>query len=533
MFYEEHQINKLLNCSKCSQRFDVPKVLPCGKKICMQCIQIIKIIDSDDELAQFKCLMCSDEHVMPKNGFPTCETLMILLNEKPNEVYRSQNVETLKKNVNEIRLHLDKIDYDFNNGVDIIKEHCIELRTLLQLATEQSIMDLNKFNEIMIKQIDNYEKECISKFTQNNRLIRDKFDLIIKETNNFDEEVITYLKRFQIDDIDVQKLIEKAVTYNSRLKYEKTKLANEIFDGKIKQFIKNKKKITENVLGRFGYENMICLDDLNKRKLKNLIFSCEKSSKCSIAIDMLDNGTYFIAYQNTNSTLVFFTLNDEEKSQEKIFKNTSILNVKRNKNQIALNYVLNGNNCVAIIDHQLNIIYNNFIVKKVLRGANESFLFFIADNDDKMNSASLSLINQPLHLYNWKNEFVNTIGQRNSINDPFYFTTNIKQMNLFNGKYICLNETQLNILDEHNGLCLKQINIEADKFEYDSSSKELILLINSQRKLAYYDLNGELIKEIELNYESSPDLFKFSMFIDFENNLKFFDEYEHILFETD
>ncbi len=251
----------------------------------------------------------------------------------------------------------------------------------------------------------------------------------------------------------MQKLIEKAVTYNSRLKYEKTKLANEIFDGKIKQFIKNKKKITENVLGRFGYENMICLDDLNKRKLKNLIFSCEKSSKCSIAIDMLDNGTYFIAYQNTNSTLVFFTLNDEEKSQEKIFKNTSILNVKRNKNQIALNYVLNGNNCVAIIDHQLNIIYNNFIVKKVLRGANESFLFFIADNDDKMNSASLSLINQPLHLYNWKNEFVNTIGQRNSINDPFYFTTNIKQMNLFNGKYICLNETQLNILDEQNGLC--------------------------------------------------------------------------------
>jgi hypothetical protein len=88
-------------------------------------------------------------------------------------------------------------------------------------------------------------------------------------------------------------------------------------------------------------------------------------------------------------------------------------------------------------------------------------------------------------------------------------------------------------MDEQKGICSKTIQIEADKFEYDSSSKELILLKNSERKLVYYDLSGELIKEIELSYLSSPTLFKFSMFIDFENNLKFFDEYEHILFETD
>jgi hypothetical protein len=558
MFYEENQINKLLNCSKCFKRFDltinVPKVLPCGKfffkinlfqfllnlkvfkgkKCCLKCIQAIKYSEpsDDDSTSQFKCIICSEEHNKPKSGtFPTCETLSVLLEEKPNEVYRSQNVETLKTNLNEIRLHLDKLEYDFNNGIDIIKEHAIELRTLLQLATEQSILDLHKFNEIMIKTVDNYEIECINKFTRNNRLIREKFDPIIKETNQFDEEVVTYLKRFQIDDKDVLNLIDQAVKFNSKLKYEKTKLANEIFDGKIKQFVRNKKKMTEQILGRFGYENMICLDDLNKRKLKNLIFSCEKSSKCSIVIDMLDNGFYFIAYQNTNSTLVFFTLNDEEKSQEKIFKNTSILNVKRNKNQIALNYILNGNNCVAIIDHQLNIVYNNFIVKKILKGASETFLFFIAEQDEKMNTTAL--INQPLHLYNWKNEFVSTLGQRTNINEAFYFTTNIKQLNSLNGKYVYLTDTSLVIMDVQKGICSKTIQIEADKFEYDSSSKELILLKNSERKLVYYDLSGELIKEIELSYLSSPTLFKFSMFIDFENNLKFFDEYEHILFETD
>ena len=150
------------------------------KKICLQCLKTIRTIEADDELSKhFKCFMCDEDHLMPKKGLPTCETLSILLEEKPNEVYRSQNVETLKSNLNEIRLHLDKIDYDFNNGVDIIKEHCIELRTVLQLATEQSILDINKFNEIMIKQIDNYEHECIGKFTQNNRTIRDKFETIV------------------------------------------------------------------------------------------------------------------------------------------------------------------------------------------------------------------------------------------------------------------------------------------------------------------------------------------------------------------
>ncbi len=197
-----------------------------GKKCCLKCIQTIKYSEpsDDDSTSQFKCIICSEEHNKPKSGtFPTCETLSVLLEEKPNEVYRSQNVETLKTNLNEIRLHLDKLEYDFNNGIDIIKEHAIELRTLLQLATEQSILDLHKFNEIMIKTIDNYEIECINKFTRNNRVIREKFDPIIKETNQFDEEVVTYLKRFQIDDKDVLNLIDQAVKFNSKLKYEKTK----------------------------------------------------------------------------------------------------------------------------------------------------------------------------------------------------------------------------------------------------------------------------------------------------------------------
>ncbi len=34
MFYEEAMINNELNCIKCKQRLDEPRMLPCGETIC-------------------------------------------------------------------------------------------------------------------------------------------------------------------------------------------------------------------------------------------------------------------------------------------------------------------------------------------------------------------------------------------------------------------------------------------------------------------------------------------------------------------
>ena len=63
---------------------------------------------------------------------------------------------------------LNELTFNITNGNDKIKYHCSELKRLVQLSTEQKIIELNNLNEILVKKIDNYEKECTLRYSNCN-----------------------------------------------------------------------------------------------------------------------------------------------------------------------------------------------------------------------------------------------------------------------------------------------------------------------------------------------------------------------------
>ena len=77
MFFDSNQINEVLNCTKCNERLDEPRILPCGKSICSFCAESIKVKDRD-----FQCLICEDKHEMSKNGLPIIEFAVKMLSFK-------------------------------------------------------------------------------------------------------------------------------------------------------------------------------------------------------------------------------------------------------------------------------------------------------------------------------------------------------------------------------------------------------------------------------------------------------------------
>ena len=93
--------------------------------------------------------MCHDG-----SNLPTCMPLMSLIMQRPREVYRSRATQTLKTRLGEMRARLHRLTHELNNGVDVIKEHCIKLRADVQLATETLVEYAHELNETMIKEID-------------------------------------------------------------------------------------------------------------------------------------------------------------------------------------------------------------------------------------------------------------------------------------------------------------------------------------------------------------------------------------------
>ena len=106
MFYQRKQIDKKLNCPNCTIRFDIPKLLPCGKIICESCLISLR---NKNEITRLNCPLCSELHEIPKNDFPICELIMELLEENPCDVYRGKAAETLKTELNQIQKNINDL----------------------------------------------------------------------------------------------------------------------------------------------------------------------------------------------------------------------------------------------------------------------------------------------------------------------------------------------------------------------------------------------------------------------------------------
>ncbi len=91
MFYEQNKIEPFLKCSKCYEKFDEPRVLPCGKTVCSLCLKTL-ITDKKKE-GCFECCMCQASHntnaefpvnELVKGLMRTCEVLQSDLVKKFN-----------------------------------------------------------------------------------------------------------------------------------------------------------------------------------------------------------------------------------------------------------------------------------------------------------------------------------------------------------------------------------------------------------------------------------------------------------------
>ena len=108
MYYEENQISKYLLCPKCLIKYDEPKMLPCGRIVCNNCILTFLDSVNTTHAKDFKCILCPDLHMWPRLEFPTCEPLALLLLEKPNDISRGEAADNLRQNLNELQNQLDE-----------------------------------------------------------------------------------------------------------------------------------------------------------------------------------------------------------------------------------------------------------------------------------------------------------------------------------------------------------------------------------------------------------------------------------------
>ncbi len=250
MFFEVNKIEDVIRCRKCSEKLDEPRILPCGDAVCSHCVLAIHVSNT-----QFECILCERKHVMPTEGLPLSKNLIDLISLRPTEVYRSKSVEELKDLLNEIQKKIISLVSCINNGVDKIKEKCIELRNQVQLATEQTIEQINEHCDQFIKEIDQFEKDTVKSYQLNENI---KIEAIkkVKELETFHSGWTDYLQKSIINDQDILNAKLDASKLNEKAEEEKVNLESFIFNQGLLKFTKNTNKIEKTSLGCLEFDTL-------------------------------------------------------------------------------------------------------------------------------------------------------------------------------------------------------------------------------------------------------------------------------------
>lgn len=257
MFYDKSFITNLLKCQQCERSYndyDQPRMLPCGKTICNQCITIV-----ERQICQnsFRCILCDEKHLLAeKQRFPVNELAANLIAAQPKEVYRGKETENFKKNLLNLEQLTKELTFDMEHGEDKIKHHCNELKRLVQLATEQKVNEINQLNQVYIKQIDDYELDCIEKYSTRSGSKLEQMKEIIAETNLFLIEKQNYLEQFQISDCEIFSSNERSCKLKSNLEEQILNIKSVLFDSNLMEFDINKSKVNEKLLGSFRFNKL-------------------------------------------------------------------------------------------------------------------------------------------------------------------------------------------------------------------------------------------------------------------------------------
>jgi len=220
-------------------------------------------------------LVCKDKHDMPRNGFIINKSLSKILAIELSKVSRGESYDSLENLLDEIKKKLNLMKLGIDNGIDLVKQHCIDLRSDVQLKTEEIIQQVNDISSKIIEKIDEYEKELIE-INKTNHKSLDVFGGFFKELESFFNLNTEYLKRYEVDDKVLKKSNEEATNLIKKAELEIENLKNIIFDGNTLEFKRNNEKINENVLGVTKSNKMIesyILSDRNQ--VKDLLSLCE------------------------------------------------------------------------------------------------------------------------------------------------------------------------------------------------------------------------------------------------------------------
>ena len=288
----------LIKCHFCQSKVKEAKILLCGL-FCNDCVADLEK-NANHISREFRCPSCNEIHTIPQNGFKTWKALNEFYPKESSleKVFRGETAEKLKRNLKEIKIQIDYLDFSLKNSVDAVKQCCLNLRNEISLQAQMVIKQIQDMRDELVQEVIEYEKKCNS-----NILDKQEIERSLSEIRDFHKEWSEYLKRYQINETDMVKANRTAFELQSKLKEEKLNFEKLIFNNKSISFKRNQIQLDKNFLGNLHYKEIGEID-FNKFHVFNLTDILSKLDNCyarHIDIDSFETGKLAVVYPDISN----------------------------------------------------------------------------------------------------------------------------------------------------------------------------------------------------------------------------------------
>lgn len=139
-----------IKCPRCLKVLSTPVLLPCGHSLCQEHLQGV------DE--RVKCFECDQSH--PKSSILVNKPLMDMISARIESLdFGSIHLEA-KKSCNRFDQTLNKSDVMINDLDNFVHESVSDLKNKLYLKREEFKLLIDETTNKLVKDLDNYEKQC-------------------------------------------------------------------------------------------------------------------------------------------------------------------------------------------------------------------------------------------------------------------------------------------------------------------------------------------------------------------------------------
>jgi hypothetical protein len=234
MFYREENVISVIICGICEQKFEDPRVLPCGNTICHKCYVVLK--DQSDKNEHYKCNFCNEFHDSGAN-LPVNKSVVDLLKCQPQAVVQSQKVAELNVLLEKVTKTVNKNKIDKSLAETILYDDCQKVRNDLQIKMELIRYELGIIHQKLLDEIEDYEKKCKKNILENFGQVF--FGGIIAQSEEFCEDTNKLLSEFKIEEHLLQGCIDQAYQMIGCLENLYNRLQNFIFSDKSCVFVES------------------------------------------------------------------------------------------------------------------------------------------------------------------------------------------------------------------------------------------------------------------------------------------------------